>query len=89
MEKSIHSRGYSVLLDLLRGAREAAGLTQVELAQALRRSQSFVSKVERGETRLDVLQLRAICRALGTTLPDFVARLEEQLARSERRGRPN
>jgi transcriptional regulator with XRE-family HTH domain len=88
VEKSIHSRGYAVLLDLLREAREGAGLTQVELATALKRSQSFVSKVERGETRLDVIQLRTICRAVGTGLPEFVARLEDRLARSERRGRP-
>jgi hypothetical protein len=36
--------------------------------------------VEIGQRRLDVIQLRTICRVLGTTLPDFVTRLEERLA---------
>lgn len=87
MEKSIHSRDYATLLDLLRESREAAGLTQVGLAEALERSQSFVSKVERGETRLDVIQLRTICQALGTTLPVFIVKLEERLSRPERKER--
>ena len=55
MEKSIYTREHEAFLRLLREAREGAGLTQVGLAEALGRSQSFVSKVERGETRLDVL----------------------------------
>jgi transcriptional regulator with XRE-family HTH domain len=85
MEKSVHSREYAVLLELLREARRAAGVTQVELAARLKKSQSFVSKVEVGETRLDVIQLRAICGALGTTLPEFVARMEARLAPGRRR----
>lgn len=79
MEKSIHSPEYAAVVALLREARAAAGLTQCGLAAALAKSQSFVSKVERGETRLDIAQLRTVCRALGTSLPAFVARLEERL----------
>lgn len=88
MEKSIYTREYAVLLELLREAREKAGLTQVELAKRLKQSQSFVSKVEVGERRLDLIQLRTMCRVLGTTLPEFVAKLEERLSRPERKGRP-
>jgi transcriptional regulator with XRE-family HTH domain len=80
MEKSVFTDDYGVLLALLREAREAAGLTQVQLAERLGQSQSFVSKVERGETRLDVIQLRTLLAALGATLPEFVGRLEERLA---------
>jgi transcriptional regulator with XRE-family HTH domain len=87
VEKSIHSHDYAAVLDLLRESREAAGMTQVGLAEALERSQSFVSKVERGETRLDVIQLRTICQVLGTSLPAFIAKLEERLNRRERKGR--
>jgi transcriptional regulator with XRE-family HTH domain len=79
MEKSIYTREYATLLRLLREAREAAGLTQIDLAAALDKSQSFVSKVERGETRLDVIQLRTVLVALGVTLPTFAARLERAL----------
>lgn len=61
---------------LLRELREAAGITQVELAEKLGESQSYVSKVERGERRLDLVQLRCFCRAIGVALGDFVAKFE-------------
>jgi transcriptional regulator with XRE-family HTH domain len=79
MEKSIFTGEYAAVLRLLRRAREDAGLTQVQLAEALERTQSFVSKVERGETRLDVIQLRTWLAALGATLPAFAERLEREL----------
>ncbi len=79
MEKSIYTREYGVLLRLIREAREQAGITQVELAKKLKQSQSFVSKCERGECRLDVIQLKTICQALGVSLSDFVNRLEGEL----------
>ena len=83
MKKSIHTDEYAALLALLREARASAGLTQVQLAERLGQSQSFVSKAEVGERRLDVIQLRTICEAVGTTLPAFVAKLEERLTRGE------
>ena len=64
---------------LLREAREEANLTQVELAERLKQSQSFVSKCERGERRLDLIQLRTMCQVLGISLTDFVNRLEREL----------
>jgi transcriptional regulator with XRE-family HTH domain len=83
MKKSIHTDEYAAVLALLREARAAAGLTQVQLAERLGQSQSFVSKAEVGERRLDVIQLRTICEAMGTTLTAFVAKLEERLARGD------
>lgn len=79
MDKTIHTREYAVLLRLLRQIREDAGITQVELSRRLDETQSAISKIERGERRIDVLELRIICRALGLTLPRFVARLERAL----------
>jgi transcriptional regulator with XRE-family HTH domain len=81
MEKSVYTKEYAAFLRLLRETREAAKLTQVELAHRLHQTQSFVSKCERGETRLDVIQLRTICRHLGTDLSAFVGRLEQQLSK--------
>ena len=64
---------------LLRDIRTEAGLRQVDLAQQLGQPQSFVSKYESGERRLDVLELRRICRLLGLSLQDFIRRLEERI----------
>jgi transcriptional regulator with XRE-family HTH domain len=82
MEKTIYTREYEVVLRLLKEARENSRVTQVKLAKKLRQSQSFVSKIERGDRRLDIIQLRTICKLVGTTLPEFVQRLEEELAES-------
>jgi transcriptional regulator with XRE-family HTH domain len=54
---AVHSAGYRYLLERLRAARLDAGITQVEAAKALRRPQSFVSKCERGERRIDPIDL--------------------------------
>lgn len=79
MVKSIYTREYTTVTRLLRETREKTGLTQVELAEKLGQSQSFVSKYERGERRLDVIQLRTVCLTLGVKLADFVERLERAL----------
>lgn len=71
MEKSLHSREYLLLLKMLRETREAAGLTQDDMASRLNATQSFVSKCERGERRLDVVELRTWCMAMGTSLQKF------------------
>ena len=53
------------MLKALLAARKARGLTQTELAEQLRRPQSFVSKYERGERRLDIVELIEITKRLG------------------------
>jgi transcriptional regulator with XRE-family HTH domain len=85
MEKSTFTRDYAVLRMLLRRFRQEANLTQVQLAAALGESQSFVSKCERGERRLDLIQLRAFCRVLGVELHDFVSAFETATKPKERR----
>jgi len=64
------------LCSLLRQIRVEAGLKQAELARLLGESQSFVSKYEMGERRLDFLELAHICRTLGLSLKDFVGRFD-------------
>lgn len=80
MPKSVFTNEYDVFLRSLRDAREAAGVTQVELADRLGMTQSAVSKCERGERRLDVIELRKWCQALRLPLRDFVATLERALS---------
>jgi transcriptional regulator with XRE-family HTH domain len=79
MEKSIHSARYGVFLKVLREARERARLTQVQLARKIGETQTFVSKCERGERRIDVVELRTFCKAFGSDLKVFVAALEKAL----------
>ena len=83
MEKSIYTLEYKVLLRLLRETREVAGVTQVELARRLAQTQSYVSKIEMGDRRLDLVQLRTILAALGESLADFVSRFEGALDNRE------
>jgi transcriptional regulator with XRE-family HTH domain len=85
MEKSVHTREYGVLLELLRDTRHAAGVTQVQLAERIGETQSHLSKMERGEVRLDLIQMWTICHALGTTLSKLVTELEKRLAAANRR----
>jgi transcriptional regulator with XRE-family HTH domain len=83
MEKSIHSARYAIFLNVLREARERAGLTQVQLARKIGETQTFVSKCERGERRIDLIELRAFCQALGLNLKQFVGALERALAKGK------
>jgi len=67
------------LRTVLRQVRVDAGLTQVDLARRLGQPQSFVSKYESGERRLDLVEVRQICQAVGISLQAFVHRFEESL----------
>lgn len=62
---------------LLKDARKKAALSQAEVARRLRQPQSFVSKYESGERRLDLGDLKQVCDALGIALQDLVRRWEE------------
>lgn len=81
MEKSIYSARYGAFLKLLKKAREEAGLTQTQLAMKIGETQTFVSKCERGERRVDVVELHTFCRALGVSLKQFVAALERAIGK--------
>ncbi|NBV24085.1 MAG: XRE family transcriptional regulator [Proteobacteria bacterium] len=79
MSKSIFTTEYAVLRELLRELRTEKGFTQVQLSETLGMPQSFVSKYETGERRLDVIELREVCQSLGTTLAAFAKKLEARL----------
>ena len=79
MRKSIHRDEYAILLELLREQRTKAGITQVQASKALGRSQSFISDVERGSRRLDLVQLRDLCHVLEIDLVDLVTQFEDAL----------
>ena len=81
--KSVFTRDYELFRAHLRQARKGAELSQVELARRLNQTQLFVSRNELGDRKIDVIELRAICKAIGVPFVDFVRRLDEELERLE------
>lgn len=75
-KKSIFTSRYQRLKRLLIEARQDAGLTQVDLAAKLDRPQSFVSKYERGERRLDIVEFLEVADALGLDPAEFIEKLK-------------
>ena len=80
MSKTIYRPEHTVLLSLLKKHRKAAGLTQVQCSKALSRPQSFMSDVESGTRRLDIVQLRDLCKVLGIDLQDLITEFEGALS---------
>jgi transcriptional regulator with XRE-family HTH domain len=72
----VYRTEYQILLTQLRAARKVAGLTQVEVARRLNRTQGYVNKLETGERRMDVVQLRDFCEALEIDFVRFIGDYE-------------
>ena len=71
---ALHTKRYRAFLVLLRRAREEAGLTQVEVAKKLSRPQTWVSKCELGERRVDFVELENFAVVYGKPLEWFGTR---------------
>ena len=80
MPKAIYRHEHAVLIQLLRKIRCDAGLTQSKCAEAMGHPQSFMSDIEKGIRRLDLVQLRDLCAVLGYDLERFVGEYEKALA---------
>ena len=78
VQRSPRAIDKEALLDALREVRSEVGITQAELAARLGRPQSFVSKYESGERRLDLVELSEVCVALGISLESFVSRVRSK-----------
>lgn len=74
MAGSTHNDNYKALLAILREVRQCAAMTQEELGKKLGNTQTFVSKMERGERRIDLVEFVEICGACGAE-PEDVLRL--------------
>jgi len=68
----MHSPQYLEFVARLRGARKARRITQAHLASLLNKPQSYVSKVETCERRIDLIEAAKWCKALGITLDDVL-----------------
>jgi transcriptional regulator with XRE-family HTH domain len=73
-----HVDRHELLTHVLRDLRTQANLTQTEVATRLGKPQSYVSKYEGGERRLDLIELVDLCQALGTDLSNLVEIFEER-----------
>lgn len=72
MPSTLHTSKYQIFRDLLVDARKQIGMTQVQVAKKLRKPQSFVSKFERGERRLDLTEFLEIADALEVDVDKFL-----------------
>ncbi len=72
MAKSIYSNEYKNVVKNLKEARSALGLTQVEVSEKLKKPQSYISKIERGERRVDVAELSVLAKIYKKSLDFFV-----------------
>lgn len=79
MTKAIYRREHVIFLQVLKRMRVESGMTQAQSSAALGRPQSFMSDVERGVRRLDMVQLRDLCLVLGTGLTSFTEAYEQAL----------
>jgi transcriptional regulator with XRE-family HTH domain len=68
MPNPTYDPDYGIMARMLRELREDAGFKQSDVATGLRRPNSFVSKYETGERRLDLIEVRRICELLGSDL---------------------
>ena len=80
MLKSVFTKEYVKLIAALIDARKTTGLSQQGLADKLKRPQSFVSKYERGERRLDVVEFLHVARALRLSATEIISDLERELS---------
>ena len=84
MTKSVHTKNYVRFLELLIKARRDANVTQEQVAEKLNRPQSFVSKYENGERRVDLVEFLEIAQAVGFDPVAFVRILTSSVNNSRR-----
>ena len=77
---TLHSANYRTFVSYLVELRRSLGVTQTDLAARLAKPQSFISKIERGERRMDPEEFRAIALALGADPAEEFARVSRTLA---------
>ena len=72
MKKTITDDDYKVFIKRLKNARIDAGLTQVQAAKKLKATQAYISKVEKGQLRVDVAQLKSFAKVYGKNVNYFI-----------------
>jgi transcriptional regulator with XRE-family HTH domain len=76
--KTIRSKRHKRLIELVVAERKKAGFRQVQLAKKLKRSQTWIARLESGERRLDVVELIDLAEVIGFDAPAMVAAVQQQ-----------
>lgn len=81
LTKSLHSPLHEAFVEMIRDARLQAGLSQIDAANQLGVRQSFISDIERGERRVDVVEFVKFCRAYRIDPGTFFEKLKRRASR--------
>ncbi|MFA5039627.1 MAG: helix-turn-helix transcriptional regulator [Candidatus Omnitrophota bacterium] len=73
MDKTIYTKGHKALVEKLIRARNDMGLKQEDVAKLLKRTQSYVSKIEAGQRRIDIIQLKEFAKIYKKSLDFFIS----------------
>lgn len=82
MSKTIHTQANDIFRELIKETRLSKNCTQADVAKSLGLPQSYVSKYEGGERRLDFVETVLVCEALGMSIEDFAAAYSVKLAKA-------
>lgn len=72
MEKTIKTKEYARFIERLRKARLEVGLKQIDVAKKVKRPQSYISRIESGEYRLDILEVKRLANIYGKSIEYFL-----------------
>lgn len=81
MAKTIFTEQHQDFIRALREVRRSKGVTQVQLSERLDRAQSYISNIERGERRIDVIEFMAIAAALNRDAAELFSEIVSRMNR--------
>ena len=81
MPKSAFTEAHKIAIEALTNARKEAAMHQADLAKALGKDQSFISNIERGQRRVDMIEFYAICQVLNVDSAELYAEIVQKLPR--------
>lgn len=72
MSRTIRTKEYALFIERMKKARAESGLLQIEVAKAMKRPQSYISRVESGEYRLDILEVKKFAKLYKKSIDYFL-----------------